>query len=308
MEGITYNPTNNTLLWVDIILAEVHRISLDNDNYEKTHECVTLDVPGESIGALFLTKDPNVVMVCAKFGLAKADFQLKQIEYVLRFPSDDATSLRMRSNDGIIDPWGNLWIGTMNDFPITKKEGVLPEGTLYRIDASDMSVKIMLENTQISNGLAFNKDGSKFYWTDSLTFTVWQFDYNNETKELSDRKPLIDMRNVFPEQDSPEPDGLSRSNDGVFYHAVFGTSLVIRYNSDAEVLHKYVLPACRITSTALGGANDDKLFITTAHLHLDEFDVSIDPEDRAGDLGGFLYRCDLPDKVNSSAKALWAGK
>lgn len=293
---------------MDIIQAQVHRISLDNDNYEESHEFLTIDVPGESIGALFLTRNPDVVMVCAKYGVCKADFTTMEADYILKYPSSDSQAMRTRSNDGIIDPWGNLWIGTMTDFPFTAKEGVSPEGILYRVDAKDLSVKVMIDGAQISNGLAFNEDGTKFYWTDSLTFTVWQFDYDHEKIELSNRQPLIDMRNVFPEENSPEPDGLSRSKDGVFYHAVFGTSTVVAYDSEGQVQHKFKFPARRLTSTALGGKDDNILFVTSAHLQLDNFEADIDAEDRVGDLGGFLYAVELPQKVNSKAKALWKGE
>lgn len=295
-------------MWVDIIQAELHRVSLDNEDYDKSHECLTIDIPGESIGALFLTKDPNVVMVCAKFGLAKADFIAGRIDYVFKYPVPESQAARVRSNDGIIDPWGNLWIGTMNDFPIAKKEGICPEGALYRIDAKTLTVKLMVEGAQIPNGLAFNEDGSKLYWTDSLTFTLWQFDYDNATEELTNRKPLIDMRDVFPEEDSPEPDGLSLSKDGVIYHAVFSTSKVVAYSTEGKAQNVYELPAARPTCTALGGPNDDKLFVTTAHLHLDDFNAEIDPENKSGDQGGFLFCIDLPERANSKPKALWAGE
>lgn len=286
----------------------MHRISLDDDQYEESHEFLTIDVPGESIGALFLTPNPDIVIVCAKYGVAKADFTTMESEYILKYPSNETQALRTRSNDGIIDPWGNIWIGTMTDFPITQKEGVSAEGTLYRVDAKDLSVKEMITGAQISNGLAFNEYGTKFYWTDSLTFTVWQFDYDNEKLELSNRQALVDMRDVFPEENSPEPDGLSRSKDGVFYHAVFGTSTVVAYDSDGQVKHKFKFPAQRLTSTALGGKDDDTMFVTSAHLQLDNFDATIDAKDRAGDLGGFLYAVKLPQKVNSKPKALWKGE
>lgn len=286
----------------------MHRVSLNSDDYEKSHECLLLDVPGESIGALFLTKNPEVVMVCAKFGLARACFSTGRIDYILKYPVSDAHASRIRSNDGIIDPWGNLWIGTMNDFPVTKKEGVCPEGTLYRIDARDLSVKVMVEHAQIPNGLAFSEDGSKLYWTDSLTFTVWQFDYDNDKQELTNRKPVIDMRDVLPEAESPEPDGLALSKDGIFYQAVFSTSKVIAYNAKGQLRNTYKLPAARPTCTALGGPNDDKLFVTTAHLHLDDFNAEIDPENKSGDQGGFLFCIALSEKANSKPKALWAGE
>lgn len=79
----------------------------------------------------------------------------------------------------------------------------------------------MVDEARISNGLAFSEDDSTLYWTESLTFTVWQFDYDNTTQELTNPRPLIDMRDVFPGENSPEPEGLAVSEDGLFYHVVF---------------------------------------------------------------------------------------
>lgn len=309
MEGVTYNSADNTLLWVDIIQAELHRVSLDDDaNIEASHEYITFSEPGESIGALCLTKNPDVVLVCAKYGVAKATFSTKTFSYILKYPQDPATAERMRSNDGIIDPWGNLWIGTMNDFPVTKAQGgVSADGKLYRIDCNDLSVKVMVDCATISNGLAFSENGKTFYWTDSLTFRLWQYDYNHETLELSNRSAVIDMRDVFQEFLSPEPDGLAMAADGHVYQAVFSTSMVVEFTPQGKVVAKYRVPAERVTCTALGGPEDDELFVTTGHLQLDDFDAKIDASDKSGDLGGFLFRAKLGKKVHSKHKNVWGG-
>lgn len=308
-EGITYNPANNTLLWVDIIGAEVHRISLDkNADPVLSHEVLHFNLEGESIGAICLTKDNNKILICSKYGVCIGNFDTHEINYFFKYPHSKEQARRLRSNDGIIDPWGNLWIGVMTDFPITKAEGgVAREGMLYRVDCTDLSVKVMEKDTFISNGLAFNNDGTKFYWTDLLTFTVWQFDYNVHTNTLSNKQPLIDMKQVFPDEASPEPDGLSLASDGSFFHAVFSTSTVVEYNEAGEELGKIKLPAQRVTCTALGGPDDDTLFVTSAHKHLADSEYNFDANDKLGDLGGFLFQVKLAGKVHSKTKNIWGG-
>ncbi|GEQ71465.1 hypothetical protein JCM33374_g5149 [Metschnikowia sp. JCM 33374] len=162
LEGITYNAANNSLLWVDIISAEVHRVSLEDDSkLAETHETLKFAQPGESVGAVLLTKDPDTVLVCAKYGVARANFATQEFSYLLKYPLSPESASKLRSNDGIIDPWGNLWIGLMNDFPTVKAQGkVEPDGLLYRISATDLSVKVMVEDALIPNGLAFSKDAS----------------------------------------------------------------------------------------------------------------------------------------------------
>lgn len=307
-EGITYNPANKTLLWVDIIGAKVHRVWLDNADLAQTHQVLYFQEKGESIGAIGLTKDNDKILICSKYGLCMGDFGTGKINYFLKYPHSEKQARRLRSNDGIVDPWGNLWIGVMTDFPITDAEGgVAQEGFLYRIDAANLSIQVMEKDTFISNGLAFSNDGTKFYWTDLLTFTVWQYDYDHRTNTLSNKRPLINMKQVFPEESSPEPDGLSLASDGHFFQAVFSTSTVVEYNDAGEVLDKIKLPAKRVTCTALGGPDDETLFVTTAHEKLMDSDYNFDASDKSGDLGGFIFQVKLGRKLHSKAKNIWGG-
>lgn len=295
---------------MDIIAGEVHRISLDDDaeNYEKHHDILSFDDDKESVGAIALTKDNNKILVCSKYGVCTGDFTTKKIEYLVKYPHSEEQARRLRSNDGIIDPWGNLWIGVMTDFPVTKDHGVSKEGFLYRVDAKDLSIQVMEKETSISNGLAFTADGKKFFWTDLLTFTVWQYDYDHATNTLSNKKPLLDTRSVYTDFESPEPDGLSMTKDGTFFQAVFSTSSVLQYDQTGSAVRKFQLPAQRVTCTATGGSSDNDLFITTAHAELMDSNYKFDANEKSGDLGGFLFRVKLDGQVNSKPKDIWGGK
>ncbi|KAK6464158.1 Gluconolactonase putatively [Scheffersomyces coipomensis] len=309
-EGITYNPKNNTLLWVDIIAGEVHRVVL-NDEPFKTHEFLKWESPEESIGAITLTSDNDIILICGKYGVAKGNFKTRDpIEYFLKYPlqsKDEA--LRLRSNDGIIDPWGNLWIGLMNDFNITTKEGVKPEGYLYKINYEDLSIETMIDKTLISNGLAFSEDGKTFYWTDSLTFTIWKFDYDYKTNTLSNKSSHVAIKSdIFPEFESPEPDGLTMTKNEEIYSAVFSTNSVIHVNKQGELLDKIEIPAQKLTCVISGGKDNDELFITTGHKDLLDKDAIIDAKDVSGDLGGFLFKVKLDKSINGQTKNIWGGK
>lgn len=75
-----------------------------------------------------MTKDVNIVMVCTKYGVAKGNFQAKPIDFVFKYPEDVALAARVRSNDGICDPWGNIWIEVMNNFPWLPRNEYAPKG------------------------------------------------------------------------------------------------------------------------------------------------------------------------------------
>ncbi|KAF5213252.1 hypothetical protein A9F13_08g01639 [Clavispora lusitaniae] len=304
-EGITYNPSNNTLLWVDIIQAQVHRIRLDDEeDYGKHHEVISLDDPKESAGALFLTKDSDIVLISTKYGVCKGAFSTGKAEYILKYDHNAEEQKRLRSNDGIVDPWGHLWIGVMTDFP---EGGVQPEGRLYRVDCGDLSVKTMVTDTYISNGLAFDQDGKHLYWTDSLTFTLWKFDYDHESATLSNRQACLDYRTLFPDVESPEPDGLAMTRGGDIYQAVFSTSQVVQVSTDGKMHARFKVPAARVSCVCVGGKDDNELFITTGHLKLDDPSADIDANDKSGDLGGFLFRLKLNEKLGGAPKNVWGG-
>ncbi|RCK58972.1 Cell growth-regulated gene 1 protein [Candida viswanathii] len=304
-EGVTYDPRTNALLWIDIIAGKVHRVDASDGS---NHELLKWTTPGESVGAIGLTSNPDIVLVCAKHGLAYGDFNKKTIEYFFRYPYSETQHARLRSNDGIVDPWGNLWIGVMNDFPVGQTEGIQPEGALYRI-TPDLKFDKMVDHSLILNGLGFNKTGDAFFWTDSLTFKIWKFDYDRATNTLSNRRPFVDLKAAYPDFESPEPDGFVMTDDGHIYTCVFSTSSILHVDSEGKEVEKIKIdPAQRITCVTIGGADNDTFFITTGHLDLDNGDVVPDPNDLSGDLGGFLFKLTSGANLHGQQKSIWGGK
>lgn len=111
-EGPYYEPGTNTLRFVDIIKQRLHTVSLtEGPSSLKTLQfseaiTVTADIEG---------RDPQAsLLVGAKQGLAVLDRKTGQYEYVTKF--EDEKGDRIRSNDGVVDPNGRFWLGTMTDF------------------------------------------------------------------------------------------------------------------------------------------------------------------------------------------------
>lgn len=319
-EGVTYDERNNTLLWVDIIQGEVHRVFLDNTNTNtntssSSHETLKWDSSNESIGAICLTNDPNKLIICSKYGLAYGDFSSSTIEYFFKYPhtTNPDEKLRLRSNDGIIDPWGNLWIGVMNDFPIGAKEGIQPEGKLYRIGFSKESNKltcdVMIENSLILNGLCFNNQGDEFYWTDSLTFKIWKYDYDKTTNKLTNKSVFIDLKQFYPDVEQSEPDGLVMTNNGEIYTCVFSTGTILHVDNQGKEIERIKIAAKRPTCVTIGsGIKNNEMFVTTGHLKLDDEKATIDATNLDGDLGGFLFKLKVDKDLNGQKKNIWGGK
>ena len=68
-EGVTYNPSNNTLIWVDILQGEVHRASLLEGKFSESHERLKFEDPKYSIGAIGFTNEDKVILIICKNGI-----------------------------------------------------------------------------------------------------------------------------------------------------------------------------------------------------------------------------------------------
>lgn len=306
LEGITYDKRNNSLLWVDIAERSAHRVFLDNDDgtvRADTHQTLQYHDESESIGAIALTRDCDVILVCAKRGIAYGDFSKNTIhDYFVTYPCNP----RLRSNDGIVDPWGNLWIGLMTDFAESRDEGsALPEGYLYRIDCQLLECCEMLNHTIISNGISFTRDGKQVYWTDSGTHTIWAFDYDRDRNSLTNRRVHVDMRDHLGSEACP--DGMRLLQDGRMYSAIFGMGLVVCLSGDGKkVEQQYKLPASRITCMTVGGPRNSTLYVTSAHSLLErersERDAYSGP-----DLGGRLFAIPINKPFHQVDNHIWGG-
>lgn len=199
----------------------------------------------------------------------------------------------------------------MTDFPVSVIEnGVKQEGKLYRVNCHDLTIETMIDSCFISNGLNFSHNGKKFYWTDSLTHTIWSFDYDYISNKLYNKQPFIEAKKIecLKNFESPEPDGLSIDKNDEIYSAVFSTSKILHFNNDGEVIEIFNIPAERPTCVTIGGKNNDELFITTANEKHVDSNHNIDSGDLSGDLGGFLFRIKLNKNLNGKIKSVWGGK
>ena len=108
----------------------------------------------------------------------------------------------MRFNDGAIDPAGRFFAGSMTDNALHTPTN---EGGLFRLDP-DRSVHRVIVPVFIPNGLGWSQDGKTMYFTDSPTQTIWAFDYDVETAEISNKRAWY---KVDGEPEGAQPDGFA---------------------------------------------------------------------------------------------------
>lgn len=276
-EGISYNKNNNSVLWVDIILAELHRVFLDTNE----HQVMKHPTPGESIGTMGFTNNDDIYIVATKNGISKANFLTKEFTLLVKYPDQNP---KLRSNDGKVDPWGNFIVGTMYDFPY--ENDIKPEGTLYRINPQ-LGIEVLQENCYVPNGLGFNSDKTKFYWIDSATQAIWVFDYDVATHKLSNRHKFFNVA----EKIGSIPDGMFVSDKQELWFTTFGGSKVVRLNANGDILQTFVLPAKQVTCVTIA---NDEIFINTCLQGSSDFSIKSNLT-LDGDLGGYLFRYKLKD-------------
>lgn len=186
--------------------------------------------------------------------LARFDLETEELEWLCGV--EENLPLH-RFNDGKVDPAGRIWIGTLS----TKfTDGA---GSLYRV-GQDLKPVVQLPNLTISNGMAWTADQKTFYFIDTPTRQIREFDFDLESGEIRFRRVAVEV----PE-DLGFPDGMCIDQEGMLWVAHYGGSGVFRWNpKNGELVDKITLPVPHVTSCCFGGENLNTLLITTAQENL----------------------------------------
>jgi sugar lactone lactonase YvrE len=258
-EGPIWNHLEGALYWVDIAQGNFHRL----DPHTGKHDVTEVGVP---VGVMGFRARGGLVMA-TKRGFGLWDMQKRSLEIVA--DPESAGYPEGRFNDGSVDRKGRFWAGTMHkDYT----------ASLYRLDA-DFSCHRMETGIHTSNGTGWSPDNRTFYFTDSPLYTIYAYDYDFDSGEISNRR-------VFAK--CPEgqgyPDGLAVDSEGYVWSARWGGWKIVRHAPDGSVEREIKLPVELVTSCTFGGAQLDELYITSAW-------IDIKPEKRASQpLAGDLFR------------------
>jgi gluconolactonase len=112
------------------------------------------------------------------------------------------------------------------------------------------------------NGLAFNKAETQLYVAETGTQKIWTFDWNNETKALSNRRLLAETGG------SIGPDGIAFDEDENLYVAVYGSGQVKVWNNLGQQINAFETDGNNPTNCAIDPTRKKGLVITEAEKGL----------------------------------------
>jgi sugar lactone lactonase YvrE len=260
-EGPAWDSREEVIWWVDITRHTVHRYEPHNrrdSTYDVRHD-VGAVVPRASGG----------VALALQHGFAVMDPESGHLEIIA--PVEENRSGN-RMNDAKCDRSGRLWGGTM---AYDESPGA---GSFYRLDP-DHSVTRILENITCSNGLGWSPDERTMYYIDSGEQRIDAFDFGPDG-DLGNRREFVAIPSTVG-----TPDGMTVDADGCLWVALWGAGAIHRYSPDGSLDRLISVPAKQVTSCVFGGAHLTDLYITSARLGLNDFDLKEHPH------SGALFVC-----------------
>jgi sugar lactone lactonase YvrE len=235
-EGPRWDAARGRLLWVDIEGGAVH--VREGDGTERRVAC------GAMVGAVAPWAG-EVVLAALTDALAAIDLASGDVRPLMAVPHAEPG---LRCNDGLCDPAGRFWIGTM---ALDERPGV---GALYRF-GTDATLVRVLDGVSLSNGLGWW--GERMYFIDTPTGRVDVLDYDAASGDVSGRRPFA----VIDEADGV-PDGLAVDDEGGVWVALHGGGEVRRFSPDGVAEARVEVPEPGSTACAFGGADGRTLFVT----------------------------------------------
>ncbi|OHB42021.1 MAG: hypothetical protein A2Y13_07755 [Planctomycetes bacterium GWC2_45_44] len=273
-ESPVWDPIKRRLIWVDIDNALVFQfLPLKKEKTIISHDLSVASVALNQDGRLIFAGNEGLYL-----WRGEDDYKKIVAEY------DDEL---LCFNDMIAGPNGQIYAGTL----YWGNNGMEKTGKLYII-RPDLSISVMEDNINLSNGLGFSCDGSKLYYTDSGRRCIFIYDVDCLTGDLKNRRIFIKIPS-----DEGIPDGLTVDIEGFIWSALWYGGQVVRYDPDGKVQRRIPVPAKQVSSVMLGGDDMMSLYITSASQY---WPSSLVPckFDLAAHMGGSLYmaRVEVPGK------------
>jgi len=237
-ENPLWDPLANRLYWCDIPNGRLFRFDPRSGKHEQFHQ-------GDPIGGFTIQADGSLLLFMAR-GAVKIWRESGMETVIDHLPDEQET----RFNDVIADPAGRVFCGMM-----PTKDRL---GRLYRLDTSG-EIKLILEGITCPNGMGFSLDHKHLYFTDSMAYKIYRFDYDEPSGEIGNRQVFA----TFTEKDG-FPDGMTIDSEGHLWSALWDGYAIARFTPVGKEERRIAIPARKSSSLIFGGEDLSDIYVTSA--------------------------------------------
>lgn len=248
-ESPFWHPAENALYYCDIPGRKLNRF--DPARGDLTHWDFDTDVASAApmLG--------GQILLAMRDGLWRFDPASGARRRLAEPPYDPA---KERFNDGKCDPQGRFWVGTIYE----PRDAA--QAALYRYARGKLERQC--GGVTVANGLAWSPNGRTMYWTDTKAHTIYAFDFDPVSGELSRQRVFASFALKDPsrpiEQYGGRPDGAAVDAEGCYWAAMFEGQRIVRLSPDGELLRAVPLPVRCATMPCFGGPDLKTIYLTTA--------------------------------------------
>ena len=253
-EGPVWVERDHALRFVDIKQQKVYRY--DPASGDKR----SWDAP-EQVGFI-LPAERGGFIAGLQSGLYHFDEGTGSFELIVEVEADLPTN---RLNDGVVDPAGRLWFGTMDNGEHARS------GAFYCF-ADGRLTRTNVDAIAITNGPAVSPDGRLLYVVDTLKGTIDVADIGDDGM-LGELRPFV---RIDPK--NGHPDGPTIDSEGCVWISLYGGWETQRYSAAGELLERVRLPVANITKIAFGGDDLRTAYATTARQLLSAEEIAKQPQ------------------------------
>jgi len=264
-EGSIWDSRCKKLLWLDILGAKLFRFDPStgqNEDYDLSSYSKSVS----SVVPIAEDLTGDTVALTTREGFAIYNFRTKSLD---KLGNDPPIKEGERFNDGKVDPMGRYWAGTLAR-DVASNEIVAKAASLYLRNV-DGTVKMVLKELSISNGLVWSKDARTMYYIDTPTAQIDALDFDPGSGDVSQRRAVV---KGFDFETTGFPDGCAIDLEDRLWVARFNGGAVGCYDpKSGQLVAEVRVPkeaGRQVTSAAFGGETLQDLYLTTAREDFDE--------------------------------------
>jgi len=239
-EGPVWVERDQALWFVDIKKHRLHRFD-PADGARKSW-----DAP-EQVGFI-LPAEGGGFVAGLQSGLYKFDEASGSFDLVVEVEPQLPTN---RLNDGVVDPAGRLWFGTMDNGEKAKS------GAFYCFSQGRLT-RTAIDGIAITNGPAVSPDGKLLYYVDTLKGTIDVADIRDDGS-LGTGRPFVRI-----DPSDGHPDGPTIDSEGHVWISLYAGWQARRYAPTGKLVDVVRFPVANITKIAFGDPDLRTAFATTA--------------------------------------------